>query len=157
RLPGAQVHLDLRLPFVQEGEMGEALRYEVCAQFPIEHAQDVAVEGGGQPLRIVVGAVENCAGLQQIGAEQEAIVLVEGGGDPPEKGSALLLGEVPDRAAEKGDQAAPALRHFLQVKVVIAHEPVYAQPVELAKEGSRALAEHGIADVEGNVDAAHTP
>src|SRR5690606_25512161 len=27
RLPGAQVHLDLRLPFVQEGEMGEALRY----------------------------------------------------------------------------------------------------------------------------------
>ena len=101
---GAQAHLDPLGFVVPQRNVLEAVGVEGRAEFAVEHVQHVAVERGGDPLRVVVGSQEPVPVLHQVGAEQEpspwAICSRGRRGTGP-----LLRLEVPDRASQEGDES----------------------------------------------------
>jgi hypothetical protein len=53
-----QVHLDAAQGPVVEGSVRPGGEVEVGAELPVDAGQQVAIEGGGDPRRIVVGGIE---------------------------------------------------------------------------------------------------
>ncbi len=87
--------------------MLEVVRGEVRPQFPVDDRQDVPVERGRHPGRVVVGGDQQLLVLHQIRAEQQR---VPGGEQRPhrrEERGPLVGEQIADGAAEERDQPGP--------------------------------------------------
>ena len=87
--------------------MLEGVEVEVGAEPRVEHGEHVLVERGGDAGGVVVGGLERLPVLDQVGAQQEAVVGPEQVGDAREEAGPLLRLEVADRPAEERDHARP--------------------------------------------------
>ena len=108
---------------------------KVGVEFPVQPVEDVAVEGGGHPGRVVVGRFEAVDGLHQVGAEQERVARLEVGHDLGEEHRPLLGGEVPDGAAQKGDHPPPSAGQEAEVALEVADDGVDGHPRVLGGHG----------------------
>ena len=101
--------------------MGESIGQEVGTELTVEHVQDVTVELGGNPGRIVVGRHQSSPVLDEVSAEQEPVARLHDGHEPNEEASPLLGVEVPDRPPKKGDESLPLGVELLHVVVEVPH------------------------------------
>ena len=125
RAAGAQAHLDPLVAAVVEGDVLERSGVEVGVEVRVEHVQDVAVELRRHAGRVVVGGLEPGAVLDEVGADQQAVVRAE----QPATCAACagaLRGEVADRAAEERDRRAAArpARDPVEVALEVADDAV---------------------------------
>src|SRR5690625_3212836 len=104
----AQPHLDPLLFGVPPGHVVERAGVEVGAQFPVDDGQNVAVEGGGDPLGVVVGGNEAFGVLDQVAAEQEPVTGVQHLVDLTQEHRAALGDLVSDGGPQDGQEPAPA-------------------------------------------------
>jgi hypothetical protein len=74
-----EVHLDAAEFGVVDGVVGELVEGEVGAELAVEADQEVLVEGRGDALGVVVGALEEGDVLAQVDADEEAAVVARGG------------------------------------------------------------------------------
>ena len=109
--------------------MLEGIEVELGAERLVEDREDVLVELGRDPGRVVVGGLQPPAILHQVGAEQEVVLLAQEVRHPGEEAGALRGLEVPDRAAEQREHARSGERDPLQVALEVAHQPVDRDPV----------------------------
>ncbi len=129
--------------------MLEGVKIEVGAELTVQHLQDVLVELSGDAAGVVVGGLEPIVRLDQIGAEQEAIVRPHQGGEAGEKVAPGRGVEVADRAAEEGDQAtALAVGDALEVVLEVADEAAHGEARVLPDQRLGSL----VGDLLGDVD-----
>ncbi len=102
--------------------MLERVRVEVGVQFAVDDVEDVPVELGGDPGRVVVGADEASGVLDEVGAEEEEVTVVHGGADAAEEPDPLGGRHVADRPAEEGDEAPLAAGQEGQVLLVVGDD-----------------------------------
>ena len=120
-------HLDPLVLVVPMRDMLERVDVEVRAEASVDDAQHVPVERGGDPGRVVVGPDEHFRVLHQIRAQQQPLPLVQDVPHRPEEHRALGGQEVPDRAAEEGDDPGlPAGQEF-EVLREVADDPAYLE------------------------------
>ena len=156
RPTGAQAHLHPLAAAVEEGDVLERRGLEVRGQLAVHHVQDVAVELRGHTRCVVVGGLDHLRLLDQVGAEQEVI------GGPQERPhvaqerTAAAGWEVPDRAAQQGDEARPLVgraRNAVEVALEVADDTVDLEPVVLVHQLHGGLAHHALGHVERQVAA----
>ncbi len=71
RAPRFEVHLDARFDGVEAGDMAPVGRSEIAAEHPVQVQQQVEVEGGGHAELVVIGRLEQRAGLDQVDTDQQ--------------------------------------------------------------------------------------
>src|SRR6185503_13922261 len=85
-LAGAhEMHLDPVTLLGVESTMNEAADGEVGAELPIHDAQHVPVECRRHPTGIIVGGLDDAAGLAKIGTEEQSIERTHRLTNPPEQ------------------------------------------------------------------------
>ena len=57
--------------------MVERLRPEVRVELSVDHPEHIAVELGGDALRVVVGGLQHRGVLDEVGSEQQAVIRAE--------------------------------------------------------------------------------
>ncbi len=99
-----EVHLDAGLGDVPAGDVAETGGLEVGVEVAVEAGEDVAVEGGGDSLGVVVGVEEGgdrfVGAGGQVGAEEEGVAGVELGAEVGEDALGFGGGEVADAGAD---------------------------------------------------------
>ena len=141
---------------IEEGDVVERLRVEVRAELAVDHREDVAVERGRHPGRVVVGGFEDSDVLDEVRPEQEVVVGPERRGEVAQEGAARARQEVADRAAEEGDDPGDPGRRGrdpVQVALEVADDPVDFEAGIGGEELFRAGTDDGAVDVEGDVAA----
>ncbi len=134
----AQAHLDPLVLAVEQGDVVEVLGVEVGVQLAVEHAQHVAVELGGDALRVVVGGLEHLRVLDQVGAHQQVVLGAEQAGDLAQHAPAAAGREVADRAAEeRHDARSDGGRHAVEMTLEVADHAVHLQARVLARSAPR--------------------
>jgi hypothetical protein len=132
----------------------EVLRVKARVELAIQHAQDVAVELGREALGVVVGGLEHLRVLDQVGAHQQEVILVQEFANLAQEAPAAAGGEVADRAAEKRDDArADRGRHAIEVSLEVADHAVHLKARILLGQLGGAVAHHLLGDVDGHVAA----
>ena len=110
------------LAAVPQRHVVEVADVEVAVELPVDHAQGVADERVGDPLRVVVRGHQTVERLDEVDTEGEPVAGLEHVGERAEERGALLLVEVPDRAAEEGDESRAAGREAVQMPVEVADD-----------------------------------
>ena len=103
-----QADVDEQVLLVEERDVLEGVEVEVGAEPVVQDREHVVVELGRDSGSVVVGGLERPPVLDQVGAQEEAVVGLEQVRDPAQEAGALLRLEVADRAAEEGDQPRAA-------------------------------------------------
>src|SRR5690606_6501835 len=98
---GPEVHLDTGAGAMEEGDVLEGVEIEVAAELAIDHAEDVLVEGGREPLSVVVGPMEGRVVFHEIHAEHEHVPGTERRAQTTQEGDGFVGGEVADGSSEK--------------------------------------------------------
>src|SRR3954463_5357689 len=146
-----QAHLDPFVLGVPERDVVERVEVEVGLELSVEHGQHVAVERGGDPGGVVVGADQAAGFLDQIGTEQEGIARSQGARHSGEEVAPGTWFQVADGRAEEGDQAATARRRQLaQVPGEVTDDRGDLQAGVLVGERRPCRPEHRGVDVERN-------
>src|SRR5580698_8699017 len=148
RTLGAQPHLDPLVLGVPERDVPEFIHVEVRVEFPVDHHEHVAVERGGHPGRVVVGAQQPADVLHQVGAQQERVPRTQRRADLCQEAGAYPGLEVADGGAYERDSPPPPGRNGPDVVLKITDERRDRQPGELGGERVAGLGEHGRVDVE---------
>ena len=113
--------------------------------------QDVAVELGGHPGRVVVRGFQRGHVLHEVGAEDEPAVVAHQLADVCEEGSALVRVQVADRAAEEGHEPPLWRRNVLEVLLEVAHHAVHREARIHLHELLRAALHHELGHVHRQV------
>jgi hypothetical protein len=130
----------------------EGPEVEVGIELAVEHGQEVAVERRRHPGGVVVGRFEHCRVLDEVGAEQQPVLLAQEAAERPQEAAAPAGQKVADRAAEEGDDARTlAGRDLAEVALEVAEDPVHAQPRVLLDELVGARPQDRLGDVERDV------
>ena len=106
--PRPQAHLDPLAARLVEGAVLEVGDVEVGAEPRVQDPEDVEVELGGHPRRVVVGRVEPCLVLDEVDAHEEAVAGREDRCGGAEERRQLTGVQVPDRPREEQHQSAAA-------------------------------------------------
>ena len=130
--------------------MRECSDVEVGVELAVQHAQDIAVELGGDAGRVVVRGNEPIDVLHEVGAEQERVAGRKTARHLGEELGAFLGREVADRAAEERDDAASAGGDLVEMVLEVADDRVHFDAVVLAGDRGRCAPECLLADVERN-------
>jgi hypothetical protein len=131
----------------------EGLGVEVGAQLAVDDMEHVAVELGGDALRVVVGGFDDRRVLDEVGAEQEGVAGAQHAAHVAEQAPAASGWEVADRASQQGDQATATVgwRHLAQVALEVADDAVYLEPGVVVDQLVGGLAHHALGDVDRHV------
>ena len=86
--------------------------------------------------------------LDQVGAQQEAVLGVEQVGDAPQEAGALMRGEVADRSAEERDHPGATNRDALQVELEVADQATDVDPLVFAGDSLGGVAGDLLRDVD---------
>jgi len=148
RTASPQVHLDLALSSIEEGDVIEGRRIEVTAELAIDDLENVAIEFRGDARAIVVRCFEHGRLLDEIGAEQEMLARPQSSGDLRQKFVGPFRREVADRAAEENDQPPLAVRQRVEVPFVVGDHCVDLEPRIAGQQALCAGTQHGLAHVE---------
>src|SRR5208337_3644369 len=74
---GSQVHLDAAGLGIEARLVLECVKDEVGIEFAVHSRQQVSIEGGGDPERIIVSADQSIHGLFEIGAQQQRVARIQ--------------------------------------------------------------------------------
>jgi hypothetical protein len=127
-LQGDEAHLDAREPRVVERPVGEGGRVEVAAELAVEDEEHVLVELRGDPARVVVGGVQARVRLDEVDAEQEAVLALQHGAHAEQEGHALGRLEVADGRAEEAHEARAGARDAAEVALEVADDSQDLEP-----------------------------
>ena len=113
---------------------------EVGTELSVHHGEEVEVELGRHARGIVVGAQQPAPVLDEVTAEEDGVLGAELGAQRREEDSPLLWAQVPDGAAEEGQQAGRRTGQLGGRAVEVVDEASHpGGRVLLAQLGHRAL------------------
>src|SRR5206468_12854304 len=107
-------HLDPRQVGVEESVVVEKPGTEVGSQSPVDDAEDIPVEPGGDPGGVVIGRLQDGRWLDEVGSQEKEIVFLQEVGDPAHEGDRILSVQISDGASQESDQPPPALGNPVQ-------------------------------------------
>src|ERR687895_144549 len=140
RAIGPQSHLDPGVGLVEESDVLERIGREVRAKTVVHDKEHVAVELCRHALAVVVGSLENAAVLDEIGADQEPVVRTHQLAQSGQERGSLVPEQVPNRAAEEGEEAPLSDRYPGEVATEVTDDTVHVEPrVELRELRGTAL------------------
>ena len=103
-LQGAQLDADAALVGQVMGLVPEGGEVEAGAELTVGALEQVQAEGGGDALAVVIGGLEDVAGLAQVDADDEQGALAEPPGPLAEPGAGLLGRQIADgRSREEAE------------------------------------------------------
>src|SRR5205085_9739975 len=102
-----------------------------------------AVELGGDAGAVVVSRLQAVDVLDQVGAEQQRISGSHAGRHPGQEDSALVGGQIADRAPEEGDHPPTAGGDAVEVVLEVAHDGVDVHALVLGGDGGRGRPQRG--------------
>ena len=73
-LTGNQAHFDTVVVLVKAGAVFKQFRLKIGVQLPVDDIEDIQVERGGNAAGVIVSCFQDGAGLDQVGANQQATV-----------------------------------------------------------------------------------
>ncbi len=152
----AQPHLDPFVPRIPHRDVLELVGVEVGAELGVQHREDVLVELGGDAGVVVVRGDQHGRILDQVGAEQEEVAGAQPGPDPGQERGALIGQQVPDRAAQEGDQPGGgrvAVRGEPQVLLEVGDHGAHVQARVLRGQRVTRRDQGRLADVHRHVAA----
>ena len=153
RRVGDEVHLDAGRRLVVEGDVPEGRGAEVGVRAVVDDVEDVPVELPGDAARVVVGGFEHRDVLDEVEAEEKAILpAAEERAHPGEQPQPGRRVEVADRAPEEEHEAAADRGgHVLQVPLEVTHEGAHVEERVVGNEAGRAGLHGQLVDVDRNV------
>ncbi len=112
--------------------------------------QDIQVEPGGHSAAIVIGCFDDVHRLEHVYAQEKPVFGAHDPGEGFQQGHALLMREVPERAAEKNDELAPSRQEF-EMPGEICDKSENGQVPKIAHEAHRRSQQAGFTDVDRHV------
>ena len=103
------MHLDAGLGLVPDRLVGECGDVEVAAELAVDPQQQVAVERGGHPERVIIGKEQLAFGFDEIGAEEKRVSVRERSANAAQKRVRSWTVEVTDVGPEQKHQRPPGV------------------------------------------------
>ena len=123
---------------------------KVAAELAVDDEEHVLVERGCDAGRVVVGRLEPCDVLHEIGAKEKRLARTEQSVESAQEAAALIAGQVADRRAEECEQPSPAFGEPPEVALEVADDTVYLDARVLGRDRGGRLAKRLLRDVEGH-------
>ncbi|MNM73856.1 hypothetical protein D3C81_856010 [compost metagenome] len=148
-----QVHLDARRLAVEAGHVAPVRQHEVGADDPVHVAQQIAVEGGRDAQRIVVGGHQRGLVLVQVDTDQHAIAAPGHAAQPLQQRQRFHRGEIADARARVEEQppAAPDVARQVERRAQVGAEPQHRDAGMLLLQRRQRRAQEIDGDIEGHV------
>src|SRR5436305_714636 len=119
------MHLDPTLTRIIEGIMPKLVQLEVGVEFLVHAHQQVLIELGGHPLRIIIGTVQDVEVLLQIHTDEQTATLTDPGNLVQKVSGRLTIKVADGRSRKVGDPTQDGFSGQVRFKVV---EPESALP-----------------------------
>src|SRR3989440_3933157 len=112
-----QVHLDATLPRIVEGVVPKLAQLEVGVQFLVHAHQQLLIELGGHPLRIIIGPMQDVEVLLQIHTDEQTTTLTDPGNLVQKVSGRLTIKVADGRSRKVGDPTQDGFSGQGQYKV----------------------------------------